>query len=155
LGNDLEDETMTDGNDQEKQTILLVDDTPESLALTSSVLSDLYKIKIAANGKKALQIAYSQDPPDLILLDIMMPEMDGYEVCRQLKNDSQTADIPVIFLTAKSDVDDETKGFELGAVDYITKPISPPIVLARVRTHLRLKRVTDYLRNRLGENEPR
>ena len=144
---------MTDGNEQEKQTILIVDDTPDNLALISSLLSDLYKIKIATSGKKALQIAYSQDPPDLILLDIMMPEMDGYEVCRQLKNDSQTADIPVIFLTAKSDVEDETKGFELGAVDYITKPVSPPIVLARVRTHLQLKRVTDYLKNKLGQND--
>ncbi len=143
---------MTDRYDEEKQTILIVDDAPDNLALISSLLNDLYKIKIATNGKRALQIAYSQDPPDLILLDIMMPEMDGYEVCRQLKSDSQTAGIPVIFLTAKSDVDDEVKGFELGAVDYITKPISPPIVLARVRTHLRLKRATDYLKNKLGEN---
>jgi len=146
---------MTDGNDQEKQTILIVDDTPENLAMVSSMLSDRYKIKIATTGKKALQIAYSQDPPDLILLDIMMPEMDGYEVCRQLKNDSQVADIPVIFLTAKSDVEDEMKGFELGAVDYITKPVSPPIVLARVRTHLQLKRVNDYLNNKLDQNDLR
>jgi putative two-component system response regulator len=155
LGKLLEDEAMTDGNGEERQTVLIVDDTPENLALISSLLGDLYKIKIATSGKKALQIAYSQDPPDLILLDIMMPEMDGYEVCRQLKIDSQTAEIPVIFLTAKSDVDDEMKGFELGAVDYITKPVSPPIVLTRVRTHLRLKRVNDYLKNKLDQNDLR
>jgi putative two-component system response regulator len=110
-------------------------------------------VKIATNGNKALQIAFSNEPPDLILLDIIMPAMDGYEVCRRLKSDSQTAGIPVIFLTAKSDIADELKGFELGAVDYIAKPISPPIVLARVRTHLRLKKVTDYLKSKLERED--
>lgn len=144
---------MTDLNDEQKQTVLVVDDTPENLTLITELLKDLYRVKIATNGSKALQIAFSSEPPDLILLDIMMPEMDGYEVCRQLKKDSQTADIPVIFLTAKSEIEDELKGFELGAVDYITKPISPPIVLARVRTHLRLKRVIDYLKSKLERED--
>jgi len=144
---------MNESNNEQKQTILVVDDTPENLTMITSLLKDLYRVKIATNGNKALQLAFSQEPPDLILLDIMMPEMDGYEVCRHLKSDSQTAEIPVIFLTAKSEIDDELKGFELGAVDYIMKPISPPIVLARVRTHLRLKRVTDYLKSKLERED--
>lgn len=116
----------------EKSTILVVDDTPDNLTLMSGLLKDNYRVKIANNGARALKIAESDTPPDLILLDIMMPEMDGYEVCRRLKADVKTRDIPVIFLTAKTEVVDETHGFELGASDYITKPISPPIVLARV-----------------------
>jgi putative two-component system response regulator len=144
---------MTDCNSETKQTVLVVDDTPDNLTLITSLLKDLYRVKIATHGNRALQIAFSNEPPDLILLDVMMPEMDGYEVCRLLKSDSQTAEIPVIFLTAKSEIEDELKGFELGAVDYIVKPISPPIVLARVRTHLRLKRVTDYLKSRLERED--
>ena len=142
---------MSDANNEKQQTILVVDDTPDNLTMITSLLRDLYRVKIAVSGKKALQIAFSDDPPDLILLDIMMPEMDGYEVCRQLKNDSETRDIPVIFLTAKTEVEDEVKGFELGAADYITKPVSPPILLARVRTHLRLKTMTDYLKSNMDE----
>lgn len=144
---------MTESNNEQKQTVLVVDDTPENLTLITLLLRELYRVKIATNGSKALQIAFSNEPPDLILLDIMMPEMDGYEVCRHLKSDPQTAGIPVIFLTAKAEIEDELKGFELGAVDYITKPISPPIVLARVRTHLRLKRVTDYLKTKLERED--
>jgi len=144
---------MTDLKDEQKQTILVVDDTPDNLSLITSLLKDLYRVRIATNGSKALQIAFSNEPPDLILLDIMMPEMDGYEVCRALKSDSQTNEIPVIFLTAKSEIEDELKGFELGAVDFITKPISPPIVLARVRTHLRLKKVIDYLKSKLERED--
>ncbi|MFA5181550.1 MAG: response regulator [Syntrophales bacterium] len=144
---------MTEANNEQKQIILVVDDTPENLSLITSLLKDFYRVKIATNGTKALQIAVSNEPPDLILLDIMMPEMDGYEVCRHLKSDSQTAEIPVIFLTAKSEIEDELKGFDLGAVDFITKPISPPIVLARVRTHLRLKRITDYLKSKLERED--
>lgn len=140
---------MNDWDPNEKQTVLVVDDAPENIALITKLLKELYKVKIATSGKKALQIAFSQEPPDLILLDIMMPEMDGYEVCEHLKGDPQTLGIPVIFLTARSDVDDEMKGLEMGAVDYITKPISPPIVLARVKTHLRLKKITDYLKMKL------
>ena len=131
-----------------RATVLVVDDTPENLTLMSSLLRDDYKVKVANGGERALRIARSENPPDLILLDIMMPEMDGYQVIEQLKGDPTTRDIPVIFLTAKATVDDEKKGLELGAVDYITKPISPPIVLARVKTHLSLKAAADFLRDR-------
>jgi putative two-component system response regulator len=128
-------------------TVLVVDDTPDNITLISSLLKDLYKVKIANNGEKALRIAASDSPPDLILLDIMMPEMDGYEVITRLKADEKTREIPVIFLTAKVEVADETHGLDLGAVDYITKPISPPIVLARVRNHLELKTARDFLKD--------
>ncbi len=131
-----------------KQTVLIVDDAPDNLALMTSLLKDLYKTKVALNGDKALQIAMSQDPPDLILLDIMMPGIDGYEVCRRLKENNATSEIPVIFLTAKTDVEDEQKGLELGAVDYITKPVSPPIVMARVRNHLMLQSAREYLKEK-------
>jgi len=131
-----------------KNTILVVDDTPENIALITSLLKGFCRTKVATNGKKALQVALSNDPPDLILLDIMMPEMDGYETCRHLKSNPQTMDIPVIFLTAKEQVEDEQMGFELGAADYITKPVSPPIVLSRVKTHLQLKKVRDFLKDK-------
>lgn len=131
----------------EKATILVVDDTPDNLTLMSSLLKDEHKVKIANSGEHALRIAGSDQPPDLILLDIMMPGMDGYEVCQLLKLDSRTRNIPVIFLTAKSDLEDEKHGLQLGAVDYITKPISPPIVLARVKNHLALKVMADFLRD--------
>jgi sigma-B regulation protein RsbU (phosphoserine phosphatase) len=121
-----------------KQTILAVDDTPENLDVVKGVLSGEYTVKAAINGKMALKVAESQKP-DLILLDIMMPEMDGYEVCRRLKSDPETADIPVIFLTAKGETEDEAKGLALGAADYIMKPVSPPILEARVKTHLSLQ----------------
>jgi putative two-component system response regulator len=132
----------------EKATVLVVDDTPDNLSLMSGLLKDDYKVKVANNGEKALKIAQSDSPPDLILLDIMMPGMDGYEVCQHLKSDPATRDIPVIFLTAKAEVDDEKKGLELGAVDYITKPISPPIVMARVKNHLVIKASADFLRDK-------
>ncbi|PKN36156.1 MAG: two-component system response regulator [Deltaproteobacteria bacterium HGW-Deltaproteobacteria-19] len=131
----------------EKQTVLIVDDAPENLALMSSVLKDRYKIKMADNGQRALKLALTGTSPDIILLDIMMPVMDGYEACTLLKANPATRDIPVIFLTAKTEMEDEMHGFELGAVDYITKPISPPVVMARVQTHLQLKRVRDFLKN--------
>ena len=132
----------------QKAIILVVDDTPDNLTLMSGLLKDNYLVKVANSGARALKIAQSETPPDLILLDIMMPEMDGYEVCRRLKADNKTRDIPIIFLTAKTEVVDETLGFELGASDYITKPISPPIVLARVETHLAIKRVQDFLKDK-------
>ncbi len=122
-----------------KPTILIVDDTPDNITLLTSLLGEQYKNKVATNGIKALKIATTGTPPDLILLDIMMPEMDGYEVCRRLKEDAITKDIPIIFLTARTQEGDETMGFELGAVDYITKPIAPPILMARVHTHLALQ----------------
>ncbi|EME68851.1 response regulator [Paramagnetospirillum caucaseum] len=132
----------------ERATILVVDDTPDNLAVLSSLLKDDYRVKAASNGEKALRIAASDNPPDLILLDIMMPGLDGYEVCQRLKADLRTVHIPVIFLTAKVEIDAEKKGLELGAVDYIAKPISPPIVLARVKTHLKLKAAADFLRDK-------
>jgi len=131
-----------------KPTILVVDDTPENLSLMSSLLKDSYQVRAANHGERALKIAFSDQPPDLILLDIMMPDIDGYEVCRQLKAEASTRDIPIIFLTARSDMEDEQKGLTLGAVDYITKPINPPIVLARVAAQLSLKARTDFLRER-------
>ncbi len=128
-------------------TVLVVDDTPDNISLMSGLLEGFYNVKIANNGEKALRIAQSDTKPDLILLDIMMPEMDGYEVCQQLKADSKTRDIPVIFLTAKTEEEDEAHGLDLGAADYITKPISPPVVLARVRSHLALSKRTTMLRS--------
>ncbi|MCX7794565.1 MAG: two-component system response regulator [Thermodesulfovibrionales bacterium] len=133
---------------EQKPIVLVVDDTPANLALVSSLLKDVYTVKVANKGSRALQVAAAKPMPDLILLDIMMPEMDGYEVIQKLKENPETADIPVIFLTAKAEVEDEQKGFELGAVDYITKPISPPIVLARVKTHLTLKTARDFLKDK-------
>lgn len=133
--------------DSKKQTILIVDDTPDNISLLSALLKDHYKIKIATNGAKALQIAAAQPQPDLILLDVMMPEMDGYETCERLKADRVTEDIPVIFLTAKSQAQDEETGLKLGAVDYISKPISPPIVMARVATQLHLQHARQCLKN--------
>ena len=132
----------------QQATVLVVDDTPDNISLISGLLKDLYRVKIANCGAKALRIARSETPPDLILLDIMMPEMDGYEVCSALKSDAVTREIPVIFLTAKTEVEDETHGLDLGAMDYITKPISPAILLARVKTHLELKSARDLLRER-------
>nr|WP_315486633.1 two-component system response regulator [uncultured Undibacterium sp.] len=130
-----------------KQVVLIVDDTPDNITLLSALLKDMYRIKIATNGIKALHIASTSPAPDLILLDVMMPEMDGYETCRRLKENPMTAEIPVIFLTAKSQVSDEEMGLKLGAVDYISKPISPPIVLARVATQLHLVRARNLLQD--------
>lgn len=121
-----------------KQTILVVDDNSENIHVLSGILRPYYRVKAAVNGELALKIANGKDKPDMILLDIMMPGMDGYEVCRRLKEKPETSEIPVIFVTAKYEVEDEKKGFLLGAVDYITKPVSPPLVLARVAAHLAL-----------------
>ncbi|UCV28547.1 response regulator [Ferribacterium limneticum] len=121
-----------------KQSILVVDDSPENIDLLSEVLRDEYRIRVATSGEKALKIVYSDEPPDLILLDIMMPGLSGLEICRRLKANPDRRRIPVIFVTAMSSIEDEKRGLETGAVDYITKPISPPIVKARVRTHLAL-----------------
>ncbi|SFD49420.1 response regulator [Pseudoalteromonas denitrificans] len=126
------------GITKEKPTILVVDDTPENIDVLSGVLRGKFKVKAALNGKKAIKIANSSPHPAMILLDIMMPVMDGYEVCQKLKANPATARIPIIFITAKNEEKDERKGLELGAVDYITKPINPSIVLARVHTHLAL-----------------
>jgi adenylate cyclase len=123
----------------DRKLVLIVDDTPTNVAVISGLLKDAYRTKVATNGEKALAIANGAAKPDLILLDVMMPGMDGYEVCRRLKANPETADIPVIFLTAKTEAVDEEKGFEVGAVDYIHKPFSGPIVLARVKTQLALQ----------------
>ena len=121
-----------------KATVLIVDDNSDNLDILSGILKPFYKVKAAISGALALKIAQAKNMPDIILLDIMMPEIDGYEVCRQIKANPVTANIPVIFVTAKAEIDDEKIGFELGAVDYITKPVSAPIVLARVRAQLAL-----------------
>lgn len=131
-----------------KKTILVVDDTPDNLTLMSGLLKGKYTVKVANSGERGLRIAQSETPPDIILLDIMMPEMDGYETCRHLKQNPRTAGIPVIFLTARAEMEDEKLGFECGAVDYITKPISPPIVQARVSAQLQLKAAADFLRDK-------
>lgn len=117
--------------------ILIVDDAPENVDILGDILKD-YKRSAALNGERALKIAVGPTPPDIILLDIMMPGMDGFEVCQKLKENPATRDIPVIFITGKSEVEDETRGLTLGAVDFIAKPISRPVVLARVKNHLEL-----------------
>ena len=139
---------MNENDQSECATILLVDDSPDNIFLMSSLLKDVYKVKVAESGEKALQIALSDTPPDLILLDIMMPGMDGYEVCWRLKQDRRTINIPVIFLTSKTDAADERKGLELGAVDFISKPIIPEVVMARVNNHLSLKIKADFLQHK-------
>jgi putative two-component system response regulator len=131
----------------QKPTILVVDDTPHNLSLMSGLLKELYKIKVANNGEKAIRIVQSDSPPDLILLDIMMPGLSGYEVCKILKEDPRSRSIPIIFLTAMTAMEDEKKGLALGAVDFITKPVNPPIVMARVATHLQVKAAADFLRD--------
>src|SRR5688572_611441 len=121
-----------------RPTVLVVDDTPENIHVLSGVLQEEYSVRVATSGERALTAARTEPQPDLILLDVKMPVMDGYEVCRRLKNDYQTQRIPVIFVTGMGEAEDEARGFELGAVDYIVKPISPAIVRARVRTHIQL-----------------
>lgn len=133
-------------------TILVVDDTPANIDVVKGVLSESYFVQAAVNGDMALKIVQKKKP-DLILLDIMMPGMDGYEVCKRLKSDVTTHDIPVIFLTAKAEVEDERKGLELGAVDYITKPLSPPILKARVKTQLELRDNRIVLQEQISELE--
>jgi sigma-B regulation protein RsbU (phosphoserine phosphatase) len=135
---------MSDSNN--KFTILAVDDTPENLDVVKGILSPDYIVKAATSGPMALKIAEKQKP-DLILLDIMMPDMDGYEVCKRLKENEHTSDVPVIFLTAMDQTTDEKRGFELGAADYMTKPVNPPILKARVGTHLALKQSMDELQS--------
>jgi putative two-component system response regulator len=140
---------MTDAHSgARKYKILVVDDTADNLALMAGLLKDRYRVILANNGEKALKFAHDEEPPDLILLDIMMPGISGTEVCTSLKTDPATRDIPVIFLTSMSATEDERRGLELGAVDFITKPVNPPIVLARIETHLKLKLAADFLRDK-------
>ncbi len=133
------------------QKVLIVDDTPENIQILMQTLRDEYAIIAATNGEKALQLAAKSPQPDIILLDVMMPGIDGYEVCRRLKADPITSGIPVIFVTALSDEQDEARGLELGAVDYIAKPFRPILVKARVDNHLELKRHRDHLEDMVHE----
>lgn len=134
-----------------RQIVLIVDDTPENIHVLIEVLRDEYATIVATNGRKALQMAVAAPHPDIILLDVMMPDMDGYEVCRQLKADKRTSGIPVIFITQLAEEEDERKGLELNAVDYIHKPFLPPLVKARIRNHLELKRYRDHLEDLVQE----
>ena len=133
----------------EKKVVLLVDDEPANIQVVNSILKDEYKIRVATNGSKALELVAATPPPDLILLDVVMPGMDGYEVCSRLKSVPETKEIPVVFLTGQTESSDETRGFEVGAVDYIHKPFSPAVVQARVHTHLTLRGIRQQLAQQL------
>lgn len=135
---------------KKSNTILVVDDTKENIDVLAGLLKDRYNIKFALSGKMALKIS-EKFKPDLILLDIMMPELDGYETCRRLKDNIITSDIPIIFVTAKSEIRDEKKGFEVGAIDYITKPIKPLIVKSRIKMHLENSNKRKYLSSLVDE----
>lgn len=126
-----------------KKKILIVDDMPENIVALGSLLQQHYQVKVATTGQKAIEISIDQHP-DLILLDIMLPDIDGYTVCKRLKADERTGDIPVIFITGRLNPEDEIRGFELGGVDYITKPFNPKVVLVRIKTQIELKVLRDY-----------
>ena len=128
-----------------KSIALIVDDNQINIDVLNGILQGHYDVKFALNGEKALEIASKEPHPDIILLDVMMPEMNGYEVCTLLKKDEATSHIPVIFVTALNEMEDELTGFKVGGEDYITKPVTPEIVLARVKTHIELKEVKDKL----------
>ena len=120
-----------------RKLVLIVDDVPTNLAVATGALKDLFRTKVTTNGEKALAIASGAEKPDLVLLDVMMPGMDGYEVCRRLKANPETAGIPIVFITAKTCAEDREKGIEAGAVDYIHKPFEAPVLIERVQAHLR------------------
>jgi sigma-B regulation protein RsbU (phosphoserine phosphatase) len=130
---------------EEKKLVLVVDDTPANIQIVQSILKDSYRLRVATNGTKALELANADPQPDLILLDVMMPGIDGFEVCTRLKASEGTREIPVIFLTGQTEIEDETRGFELGGVDYIHKPFSHAVVQARVNTHLNLRAIRQQL----------
>jgi sigma-B regulation protein RsbU (phosphoserine phosphatase) len=134
---------------REKKVVLLVDDEAANIQIVNSILKDEYKVRVATSGFKAMELVSATPVPDLILLDVVMPGMDGYEVCTRLKTSPETRDIPVVFLTGQTEATDETKGFELGAVDYIHKPFSPAVVQARVHTHLTLRGIRQKLAKQL------
>jgi len=138
-------DSMLDLSKQDKPVVLIVDDVPGNIQVLASCLKDSYQIKVATSGARCLELAEISPEPDLILLDILMPNLDGYEVCKQLKQNEATRHISVIFVTAKDNDKEEEKGLSLGAVDYITKPIRPAIVVARVKTHVTLKQQYDLL----------
>jgi sigma-B regulation protein RsbU (phosphoserine phosphatase) len=144
--------TMSDSHAtaaEPKKTLLVVDDAPANIQVVQSILKDEYKIRVATSGEKALELVKVKPLPDLVLLDVMMPGLDGYQVCERLKADQETREIPVIFLTGLTNADDETRGLEVGALDYIRKPFSPAIVKARVRTQLQLRDSREELNRRL------
>jgi putative two-component system response regulator len=152
-----------DMQEDDRYTILIVDDTPENLTVLAELLQPEYRVLAANSGARALKLAAAEPKPDLILLDVMMPDMDGYEVFGRLRSNSRTRDIPVVFVTAMNAAEDEEQGLELGAVDYIAKPLRPRVVLARVHTQFTLKQAGDFLRDqnsflerevvrRMGEN---
>ncbi|PTR34071.1 putative two-component system response regulator [Luteibacter sp. OK325] len=128
--------------------VLIVDDSPDNLLLLSELLQPLYHIRLAANGEEALQAVVAGERPDIILLDVVMPGMSGFDVCRKLKSRVETRDIPVLFLTTLDATEDETRGLVFGGADYINKPINPPILIARIATHLRLKKAADFLKDK-------
>lgn len=132
-------------NQEGKRTILVVDDAPENIAVLTEILRNEYRVAAATNGANALRIARGSSPPDLVLLDVVMPEMSGLEVCRILKSEPKTASIPVIFVTSRDDVPDESAGFAAGAADYIAKPVNPEIIRARVKAHIELKLAREEL----------
>jgi putative two-component system response regulator len=136
-----------DSHFQPKPSILVVDDSPDDLALMFRLLRNHYTVRGANNGKSALKIVRGGSPSDLILLDIMMPAPTGYEVCEELKSDPSTQDVPIIFLTALTDTAEEYRGLRMGAVDYITKPVHPEILLSRVKVHLQNRAAKEFLRN--------
>jgi putative two-component system response regulator len=129
-----------------RPTIMVVDDAPENLMIMEAILTKYFSLKLFNDAKEALDYAFA-NPPDLILLDIMMPNIDGFETCRRLKANPKLVDIPVIFITSKNEDEYEEMGFSVGASDFIHKPINAPILVARVKTHLKIKLVMDYLRN--------
>ncbi len=126
-------------SNSDRKLVLIVDDVPTNLSVATGALKDLFRTKVATNGEKALKIASGAEKPDLVLLDVMMPDMDGYEVCRRLKANPETACIPIVFITAKTSQDDREKGLEVGAVDYIHKPFEAPVLIKRVQAHLGLQ----------------
>jgi putative two-component system response regulator len=126
--------------------VLVVDDAPENLMVIESILAKDYSLKLISDPKEALEYAIA-NPPDLILLDVMMPGIDGFEICRRLKSNPKLSEVPVIFITSKTDIEDEERGFSVGASDFIHKPISAPLVAARVRTHIKVKFMLDYLKH--------
>jgi serine phosphatase RsbU (regulator of sigma subunit) len=141
--------TASESGEQEKKVVLVVDDAPANIRVVNEILRGSYRVRVATSGAKALELAVESPGPDLILLDVVMPGMDGYEVCGRLKADPATKDIPVIFLTGQTETEDETRGFEAGAVDYIHKPFSPAVVAARVQTHLALREARQQLARQL------
>ena len=136
----------------EKNRLLIVDDEPTNIQILSEILQEQYVLNAATSGAKALELASSQHP-DLVLLDMMMPDMNGLEVCKALKADPATADIPVIFVTSMSDPENEERGFKVGAVDYISKPVSPPIVRARVKIHIQNYLTVKFLEGLLSDRD--